>query len=117
MIYYKEDDQSQEEYHELVPATTQNEEKSLDESLTYAKTRLQVATTRIHTSTPDLMDKTNKKPTYQNLIGEKNISLTNTISLHSSLFGPHNIEIKVKVRYALRYVALRYVALRYVTLC
>jgi hypothetical protein len=43
MIYNKENKQSQDECHEIALATTQNDENSLDESLTYVKTRLPFA--------------------------------------------------------------------------
>jgi hypothetical protein len=50
MIYNKENKQSQDECHEIALATTQNNENSLDDSLTYVKTRLPVATTSMHIS-------------------------------------------------------------------
>jgi len=84
MIYNKEHKQSQDECHEIALATTQNDENSLDDSLTYVKTRLPVATTSIHTSTPELTDKTKNMSTGQNLNGEKTIPIATTTSLHSS---------------------------------
>ena len=65
-------------------ATTQNNENSLDDSLTYVKTRLPVVTTSMYISTPELTDKTKNMSTGQNLNGEKTIPIANTTSLHSS---------------------------------
>jgi hypothetical protein len=57
---------------------------SLDESLIYVKTRLPFATTSIHISSPELMDKTKNMSTGQNLNGEKTIPIATATSLHSS---------------------------------
>jgi hypothetical protein len=85
MIYNKENKQSKDECHEIALATTQNNENSpLDDSLTYVKTRLPVATTSMHISTPELTDKTKNMSTGQNLNGEKTIPIATATSLHSS---------------------------------
>ena len=66
MIHNKEHKQSQDECHEIGLATTQNDENSLDDSLSYEKTRLPAATTSLHSSAQETPEPVTKTPTTNN---------------------------------------------------
>ena len=98
MIYNKENKQSQDECHEIALATTPNNENSLDDSLTYVKTILPVATTSMHISTPALTDKTKNMSTGQNLNGEKTIPPVYIVQLKKrpNQLPKHQLQIIMK---------------------